>query len=146
LDDDRGRDFLVRQLNDHKAAIANSELKSAALLEYAAVCGETLARGHARAGDPCMIAGYMGTSARFDEAIAHFAADYADQTERDWEALVRSRRGGKPPLRLKPSNVSERSAGNPANTDGCQQTKLPHFDEEAGQSCLEVIGWLLARS
>jgi hypothetical protein len=43
-----------------------------------------------------MIAGYMGTSARFDEAIAHFAADYADQTERDWEALVRSRRGGKP--------------------------------------------------
>ena len=91
-----GRDFLVRQLNDHKAAIANSELKSAALLEYAAVCGETLARGHARAGDPCMIAGYMGTSARFDEAIAHFAADYADQTERDWEALVRSRRGGKP--------------------------------------------------
>jgi uncharacterized protein (DUF2252 family) len=93
-----GRDFLVRQLNDHKAAVALSELniKPAALLEYAAVCGETLARGHARSGDPSMIAGYIGASARFDEAVAHFAADYADQTERDWELLVRSRRHGKP--------------------------------------------------
>jgi uncharacterized protein (DUF2252 family) len=87
-----GRDFLVRQLNDHKAAVMSNELRAAALLEYAAVCGETLARGHARAGDPCTIAGYIGTSARFDEAIAHFASEYADQSERDWEALVRSRR------------------------------------------------------
>jgi uncharacterized protein (DUF2252 family) len=87
-----GRDYLVRQLNDHKAAVMDNELKAAALLEYAAVCGETLARGHARSGDPCSIAGYIGTSARFDEAIAQFAADYASQTERDWEALTRSRR------------------------------------------------------
>jgi uncharacterized protein (DUF2252 family) len=89
-----GRDFLVRQLNDHKAAIALSELniKPAALLEYAALCGETLARGHARSGDAAMIAGYIGTSARFDAAIAHFAVEYAAQTERDWQALVRSRR------------------------------------------------------
>jgi uncharacterized protein (DUF2252 family) len=89
-----GRDFLVRQLNDHKAAVALNELnvKPAALLEYAAVCGETVARGHARSGDPCMIAGYLGASARFDQAIAHFALAYADQTERDWEALVHSRR------------------------------------------------------
>ena len=42
-----------------------------------------------------MIAGYIGTSARFDEAIARFAADYADQTERDWQALVHSRRPAK---------------------------------------------------
>jgi hypothetical protein len=89
-----GRDYLVRQLNDHKAAVADNELRSAALLEYAAVCGETLARGHARSGDPCLIAGYLGTSARFDEAIARFATEYANQTEQDWEALVRSRRGG----------------------------------------------------
>jgi uncharacterized protein (DUF2252 family) len=91
-----GRDFLVRQLNDHKGAVALDELKSAALLEYAAVCGETLARGHARAGDPAMIAGYIGTSERFDQAIAHFAESYADQTERDWQALLRSRRAVKP--------------------------------------------------
>ena len=87
-----GRDYLVRQLNDHKAAVDLSVLKSAALLEYAAVCGEVLARDHARAGDPAMLAGYIGTSARFDDAIARFAADYADQTGRDWEALIASRR------------------------------------------------------
>jgi len=91
-----GRDFLVRQLNDHKAAVEMSELKSAGLLEYASVCGETLARGHARSGDPAMLAGYIGTSQRFDDAIANFAADYADQTERDWQALLHSRRHATP--------------------------------------------------
>ena len=89
-----GRDYLVRQLNDHKASVPLEELKAAGLLEYAAVCGETLARGHARAGDPCRIAGYIGTSDRFDSAIAKFAAEYAEQTERDWETLVRSRKVG----------------------------------------------------
>ena len=88
----QGRDYLVRQLNDHKAAIADDGLKAAGLLEYAAVCGETLARGHARAGDPGSIAGYIGTSDRFDDAVEKFAADYADQTDRDFEALLHSRR------------------------------------------------------
>jgi uncharacterized protein (DUF2252 family) len=87
----QGRDFLVRQLNDHKAAVSLIELKSAALLEYASVCGETLARGHARSGDPCSIAGYIGTSTRCDSSIAKFAAGYADQTERDWQSLLKSR-------------------------------------------------------
>jgi uncharacterized protein (DUF2252 family) len=84
----QGRDFLVRQLNDHKATVEMSELKSAGLLEYATVCGETLARGHARSADPGMIAGYIGTSARFDSAIACFAAAYATQTECDWQTLL----------------------------------------------------------
>jgi uncharacterized protein (DUF2252 family) len=101
-----GREFLVRQLNDHKAAVMNSELKAAALLEYAAVCGETLARGHARAGDPCVIAGYIGTSPRFDKAIARFAAEYAEQTERDWEALLQSRRPGKTAAASKPGETA----------------------------------------
>ena len=82
-----GRDYLVRQLNDHKSSIQLDSLKPGALIEYAAVCGETLARGHARAGDPCRIAGYIGASTRFDDAIAKFALAYADQTERDWRAL-----------------------------------------------------------
>jgi uncharacterized protein (DUF2252 family) len=90
-----GRDFLVRQLNDHKAAVEMGELKSASLLEYASVCGETLARGHARSADPGMIAGYIGTSARFDSAIARFAAAYATQSERDWQTLLHSRRPAK---------------------------------------------------
>ena len=95
-----GRDFLVRQLNDHKAAVEMTELKAASLLEYAAVCGETLARGHARSGEPGVIVGYIGASSRFDAAIAKFAAAYAEQTERDWHALLggssRSRRPNNP--------------------------------------------------
>jgi uncharacterized protein (DUF2252 family) len=87
-----GRDYLVRQLNDHKASINLENLKAAELTEYAQVCGELLARGHARAGDAAMIAGYLGNSARFDEAIANFAASYADQTEADWRQLVQSQK------------------------------------------------------
>jgi len=85
-----GRDYLVRQLNDHKASIHLEILKAAGLLEYAAVCGEMLARGHARAGDCSMIAGYLGTSTRFDEAVGTFAESYANQTELDWKQLVQS--------------------------------------------------------
>ncbi|NYF49883.1 DUF2252 domain-containing protein [Tunturiibacter gelidoferens] len=85
-----GRDYLVRQLNDHKASIQLEDLKAAGLLEYAGVCGEMLARGHARAGDSAMVAGYVGTSARFDEAVGAFAEAYADQTEVDWKQLVKS--------------------------------------------------------
>jgi hypothetical protein len=85
-----GRDYLVRQLNDHKASINLRTLKPAGLLEYAAVCGEMLARGHARAGDSSMIAGYLGTSTRFDNAVVVFAETYADQTEVDWKQLVNS--------------------------------------------------------
>jgi hypothetical protein len=79
-------DYLVRQLNDHKAGLDLAALK-AGLAEYAALCGETLARGHARAGDAGLIAGYLGTSQRFDEAIGAFAAAYAEQTEQDCHAL-----------------------------------------------------------
>jgi uncharacterized protein (DUF2252 family) len=86
----KGRDYLVRQLNDHKASIKLESLKEAGLLEYAAVCGEILARGHARAGDSSMIAGYLGTSTRFDEAVGVFAEAYANQTELDWKQLVQS--------------------------------------------------------
>jgi uncharacterized protein (DUF2252 family) len=85
-----GRDYLVRQLNDHKASIQLENLRAAGLLEYAAVCGEMLARGHARAGDSSIIAGYLGTSTRFDEAVGQFAESYADQTELDWKQLVQS--------------------------------------------------------
>jgi len=106
----QGRDFLVRQLNDHKATVALDELKAAGLLEYASVCGETLARGHARAGDACMIAGYIGTSDRFDQAIAKFAADYADQTDLDWQALIRARRNAAPATHAPAKPATAKSA------------------------------------
>ena len=85
-----GRDYLVRQLNDHKASVNIDQLKAATLFEYAGVCGELLARSHARAGDSGILAGYIGASSRFDDAILAFAEAYADQTEVDWKQLVRS--------------------------------------------------------
>jgi uncharacterized protein (DUF2252 family) len=83
-----GRDYMVRQLNDHKASVDITQLRGSGLIEYAAVCGELLARGHSRAGDPAMLAGYIGASPRFDEAITRFAIAYANQTEADWKRFV----------------------------------------------------------
>lgn len=85
-----GRDYLVRQLNDHKATLQLKELTASSLLGYADVCGELFARGHARAGDPVTIAAYLGTSERFTQAILGFARAYADKTERDWGLLKKS--------------------------------------------------------
>ena len=81
------RDFLVRQLNDHKAALDLETLTAPNLHGYADLCGELLARGHARAGDPVSIYAYLGTGKRFAEAVLVFARLYADKTERDWDKL-----------------------------------------------------------
>jgi uncharacterized protein (DUF2252 family) len=89
-----GRDFLVRQLNDHKGSIELEDLTGDGLAAFAQVCGELLARGHARAGDPLTISGYIGNGASFAEALADFGAAYADQTEKDWQELRRSIRSG----------------------------------------------------
>jgi uncharacterized protein (DUF2252 family) len=84
------RHFLVRQLNDHKGAIDLTDLAGSGLFAFGEVCGELLARGHARSGDPQVIAGYLGSGGTFAEALAKFAVSYANQTERDWQALRRS--------------------------------------------------------
>jgi len=84
------RQFLVRQLNDHKGSVDIHDLAGANLRAYAEVCGELLARGHARSGDPLVISGYIGSGASFAEALAKFGVDYADQTEKDWEQLKKS--------------------------------------------------------
>jgi len=84
----QGRDYLVRQLADHKASIEVDDLAGEGLLQYALVCGEVLAKGHARSGDPCALAGYLGSSTKFDTAIAAFAVKYADQTAGDHEKFV----------------------------------------------------------
>ncbi len=85
-----GRDYLVRQLNDHKGSIDLEDLSGGGLEAYAEVCGELLARGHARSGDPLILAGYIGSGDGFAEALAKFGAAYADQTEKDWNELKRS--------------------------------------------------------
>jgi len=84
------RDYLVRQLNDHKGAIEIEDLAGDGLEAYAELCGELLARGHARSGDPVTIAGYLGAGDGFAGALAKFGMAYADQTEKDWEALKKS--------------------------------------------------------
>ncbi len=89
-----GRDYLVRQLNDHKGSIAIEDLGGTGLQAFAAVCGELLARGHARSGDPLMIAGYIGSGNRFAQALAKFGVAYADQTEKDWQQLRRKKGTG----------------------------------------------------
>lgn len=81
------RHYEVRQLNDHKGNIAVGDLTGGGLLEYAEMCGELLARGHARSGDACVLAGYIGNGERFGEALMRFADAYAGQTEKDWEEL-----------------------------------------------------------
>jgi uncharacterized protein (DUF2252 family) len=85
-----GRDYLVRQLNDHKGSIDLEDLAGGGLEAYAEVCGELLARGHARSGDPQILAGYIGDGDGFAEALAKFGSLYADQTEKDWKELCRS--------------------------------------------------------
>jgi uncharacterized protein (DUF2252 family) len=85
-----GRDYLVRQLCDHKAKVELEDMEGAALVEYALVSGEILAKGHARTGDAAGIAGYCGRSAKLDKAMAAFALAYADQTEHDHERLLQA--------------------------------------------------------
>jgi hypothetical protein len=84
------RHYLVRQLNDHKAALDVSQLSGGHLLSYVDICGELLARGHAHSGDSAEIAGYLGTSGRFDAAILRFARSYADKIESDWREFKTS--------------------------------------------------------
>jgi uncharacterized protein (DUF2252 family) len=86
-----GRDYLVRQLNDHKGSIELTDLAGSGLAAYAEICGELLARGHARSGDPQMIAGYIGSGDGFATALGKFGSAYADQTEKDWQAMKKNR-------------------------------------------------------
>jgi uncharacterized protein (DUF2252 family) len=90
-----GRDYLVRQLNDHKGSVELEDLAGSGLEAYAEVCGELLARGHARSGDPLILTGYIGSGDGFAQALAKFGSLYADQTEKDWKELCRSGKAGK---------------------------------------------------
>jgi uncharacterized protein (DUF2252 family) len=82
------RDYYIRQFHDWKGSADVDSLLVPSATLYARICGATLARAHARWGDRIAIASYLGKSDRFDQAIADFAAVYADQNERDYEAFV----------------------------------------------------------
>jgi uncharacterized protein (DUF2252 family) len=80
-------DFYVRQLWDAKGSALVEVMEPRVMAAYADVCGRTLAKAHARSGDAIAIASYLGRGTTFDRAIASFAETYADQNERDYEAL-----------------------------------------------------------
>ena len=83
-----GRHYYWRQLRDWKGSADVENLSARDLHYLARLCGWTLARAHARSGDPVAIAGYLGSSDAFDEALDDFAKCYADQNERDFEAFM----------------------------------------------------------
>ena len=84
-----GKDYYVRQFRDMKI-IPSTELIAPRLVEFATACGETLARAHARSGDPVAIDGYIGKGPKFAAELGRFARQYADQNERDHAQLVRA--------------------------------------------------------
>jgi Uncharacterized protein conserved in bacteria (DUF2252) len=89
------RDFYVRQLRDWKFSLDIAAMPPASMRAYGQVCGWTLARAHARSGDRTAIAAYLGGSDVFDTAIARFAGAYADQNERDYQALSAAAAAGR---------------------------------------------------
>ena len=89
-----GTQYYWRQLKDQKGSFDMQKLDKRGMGTYLGVCGVCLARAHARAGDAAAISGYLGSGTVFDNAISQFAMAYADQTERDYQALVAAVRKG----------------------------------------------------
>ena len=87
--------FYWRQLRDMKSSADVEAMKPIQLGVYAYICGWTLARAHARSGDPTAIAAYLGEDDQFDRAITDFSEHYADQNERDYQAFVSAIRSGR---------------------------------------------------
>ncbi len=92
----RGHDFYVRQFRDMKI-IPSVELIGPRLVEFATACGETLARAHARSGDPAAIAAYLGKGNAFSDGVRRFAHRYDDQNDRDHAQLVAAIASGRVP-------------------------------------------------
>lgn len=90
-----GRDSYWRQLRDMKASVSVQKMSLGGLRRYASLCAWTLARAHARSGDPVAMAAYMGESERFDRAVTRFAMRYAEQNRRDYETFLESVASGR---------------------------------------------------
>jgi uncharacterized protein (DUF2252 family) len=88
------RHFYWRQLRDMKGSAIVEAMIPLALNFYAGICGWTLARAHARSGDPIAIAAYLGASDEFDKSITDFSERYADQNEQDYQEFVNAVHAG----------------------------------------------------
>jgi hypothetical protein len=93
--DAKGRDYYCRQLRDLRVSLVLDRISFAGLTDYAGWCGRALARAHARSGDAATLAGYLGGNEVLDHALTQFAVAYADQTERDFEALKKAVKAGR---------------------------------------------------
>ncbi len=93
-----GRQFYVRQLRDWKGSVEIEGATPEQLAFYAALCGRTLARGHARSGDPIAISAYAGKSATLDRSITDFAMAYSEQNNQDYEAFLAAIDSGRLPV------------------------------------------------
>lgn len=89
-----GRHFYVRQLRDMKASIDVDLLDGEHLAHFAKLCAVTVARAHARGGDPARVAGYMGRSRIFADALAEYALGYAQVNTSDYQAFMSAREPG----------------------------------------------------
>jgi uncharacterized protein (DUF2252 family) len=92
---DVSRHYYWRQLRDMKGSAEVEAMVPVGLSFYAGVCGWTLARAHARSGDPVAIAAYLGKRDQFDQAITDFSERYADQNEQDYQAFAKAIRSGR---------------------------------------------------
>jgi uncharacterized protein (DUF2252 family) len=92
---DDNRHFYWRQLRDMKGSAEVETMDPVALGFYAGICGWTLARAHARSGDPIAIAAYLGEGDQFDRSITDFSQRYADQNEQDYQAFANAIRSGR---------------------------------------------------
>ena len=91
----KAHDYYVRQFRDMKVSAEVETFRPDTLVGYARLCGWALARAHAKAGASAMIAGYLGSSDQFDDALVRYAQAYADQAERDFEAFQGAIRSGR---------------------------------------------------
>ena len=89
------RDFYIRQLRDWKGSVDTDQMTPQSMAVYGRLCGWTLARAHARSGDRIAIASYLGSGKAFDNAIVSFSETYADQNQRDYEALQKAAADGR---------------------------------------------------
>jgi len=95
----QGNDFYVRQLRDQKVSVDLATASEGFLVDYATLCGQTLARAHAKSGKAPEINGYLGSGSNFDDALIDYAAAYADQVEKDYEAFHAATRSGRFPTK-----------------------------------------------
>ena len=100
-----GNDFYVRQLRDQKFSIDLATMSKRGLVAYAKLCGQTLARAHAKSGKALEISTYLGSGSHFDDAITDYAATYADLVQKDYDAFHAAVRAGRFPTETFSSEI-----------------------------------------